>query len=188
MAKLLHPVREFRAWRTKAWYRVLHDEKFDKSDKAMHKLGKINHPLTLTACVNLLTNNLPEVRSWAAAEIGVKKEYMATDDELRGRIYDKIEKLLLSDKEYIRDAAIEAITQINDPAFAVRCIGNLVGARKQAYADDISLIIRIIDVLDEYKAKTQNAEKMLRWMLKEPSYERYREDIRNALGSKKGST
>lgn len=171
-----HPIEEYRKNKIKKAYHQLQLENIRKIPRAMRALRKVKHPLSLVACLKLLEHSFPEVRSEATEIIGMKKGYMDADVELKNRIYKKIAELLVSKDYFIRETAVAVLGKIKDPDYAVFCM-----ARQLRREDDISVIVKIIDVLGRYKNEYKEADNLLRSMLKSPKYETYREEIRKAL-------
>ncbi len=176
---LRNPVGEYRKNKIRKAYNQLQLEDIRKTPRAMRTLRKAKHPLSLLACARLLEHNYPEVRSEAAEIIGLKKGYMDADRRLKDKVYERIAELLVSEDDYIRQAAVATLGELKDPYHAVSCI-----KIQLKHERDISVTIKMIDVLRRYMPEYDEAEKVLRWMLKNPKYETYREEIRNALGIK----
>lgn len=171
--KILHPVKSFRKWKVKVLYHKLMNEDIDKLPNIARKLSRIDHPLTLLACVNLLTHEYPEVRAWAVDQVGCKKKYMENSN-LKKEVYIKLDELLSSKEHYLREAAVAAIGALGDNKITAGCIRTLLRSE-----NDASVIIKCIDILSECRDTDPN--RVLRWMLKKEKFERYWEDVRMAL-------
>ena len=177
-SRLFHPVKALqdrnRKRRVKHWYNKMHQWDFDKLPKAKEKLGRIDHPLALLACVDLLNHVYPEVRLWAAEQIGLKKKYLA-DEKVKKEIYNRFDLYLSSTEYHIREATIDALGKLGMDE-TINAIGVVLNSER-----DDSVIIRAIDVLGE--CENGKAHKVLKWMLKKEKFTSYREDIRRALGA-----
>ena len=176
-SRLFHPVKTLQNWSRKRkvmrWYNKMHQWDFDKLPKAKEKLGKIDHPLALFACVDLLKHGYPEVRLWAAEQIALKKEYLA-DKRIKKEIYDRFDFFLSSPEYHIREATVDALGKLNTDE-TINAIGVVLDSER-----DNSVIIRAIDVLGE--CENRKAHEILRQMLKIEKFTSYREEIRKALG------
>jgi|GEM_PF-2357211 len=173
---IFHPIRAMREKKAKKLFsRILVDD-YDRLPKSMHKLASLDHPITLVAFVNLLNHNYPEVRSEAIEQVGYKKGYLKSSEELRNSIYKKMTKLVFSKDSHTREAAVAALGRLDDPAFAVSRIKRLLEIENVD-----SVVIKIIDVLARYRDRSEGAKTCLNGMLSNPEYIRYYKEVSAAL-------
>jgi len=173
MRSIIDPIREKKI---KKAYDNLLNEDIRKVSGSMRTLRKTNHPLSLIACVNLLKNNLPEVRSEAVEIIGFRKDSIKGNNKLRDEVHKRLEKLLSSKKEHVRESAVKTIGKLDDPEFAIPQIKRILESEKSN-----EVLIKIIDVLGTYKYGNNEARQILANMLSNPDFIRYQTDITNAL-------
>ncbi len=179
---IFHPVRAIQEYRTKKAFQNIKSEDIRRLKRGKRALNAINTPLSLHACTKLLDHTYSDVREWAAEQVGSKMKHLREKEKLNGKtekvVYYTINQLLKSDEPYMREAGIDTIRAIGDPAAIVEAAALILNSEKVDY-----LIVKTINMLGH--ANTGQAEQMLLKMLRHGKFEAYRKPLELALSNMK---
>jgi len=174
--KILHPINSIKESRVKKAFEKVKSEDIAKIPSGMKTLRNTGHYLTLLAYVNLLKHSYPEIRTEAIEQIGFKKHYLNGNEKFRSEIYKRLSAMLSTkNNEFVRQAAVTAMGELDDAEFAVPRIQKLL-----SHDRDNEVILAAIDVLGKYK-NHPHAKEILGKLLSHPDFVQYSKEITNAL-------